>query len=343
VGLFLPRNIRDQCEAFPIIPYQSLLNHYPSRSIPYTTMITFDPNLVSHRDFHQILLSGVAPRPIAFVTSRDSEGTVNLAPFSFFNAFASKPPIVAIGPAIAAATGREKDTLLNILETGECTISTVSYPFVEQMNLASTDYPRGVDEFTKSGLSKAESQVVSVPYVAEAQIAMECTLVHNIELFREKGGNGNIMLLRVERLHVQESAMTDGRIDPRKMDLVARMGYSWYARVTPEACFESVQPRVKGIGFDALPERVRHSKILSGNDLALLAGVPAIPAVDSGADTKQAFIDAGGDIDALNTQAASLAATYAMSTEEYVAHSMAQKLLAGRNIAAAWQCVLSIG
>lgn len=199
----------NQFESLPIIPN-------PTWSIPYSTMITFDPNVVSHRDFHQILLSGVAPRPIAFVTSRDSEGTINLAPFSFFNAFASKPPIVAIGPAIAAATGREKDTLLNILETGECTISTVSYPFVEQMNLASTDYPRGVDEFTKSGLSKAESQVVSVPYVAEAQIAMECTLVHNIELFREKGGNGNIMLLRVERLHVRESAMTDGRIDPEK-------------------------------------------------------------------------------------------------------------------------------
>jgi flavin reductase (DIM6/NTAB) family NADH-FMN oxidoreductase RutF len=286
-------------------------------------MITFDPHVVSHRDFHQILLSGVAPRPIAFVTSRDSHGTLNLAPFSFFNAFASKPPIVAIGPAIAAATGREKDTLLNILETGECTISTVSYPYVEQMNLASTDYPRGVDEFEKSGLTKAASHVVSVPFVAEAQVAMECTLVRNIELFRETGGNGNIMLLRVERLHAQESAMTDGRIDPRKMDLVARMGYAWYARITPESCFESAQPRVKGIGFDGLPPGIRSSPVLTGNDLAKLAGVPAIPVVSVGSAADAPVHDDGAN--------------------EYAAHHKAKELLASGNVDAAWQCLLGAG
>ncbi|MFM7774825.1 MAG: flavin reductase family protein [Candidatus Kapaibacterium sp.] len=306
-------------------------------------MITYDPAEVSHRDFHQILLSGVAPRPIAFVTSRDSSGTLNLAPFSFFNSFASKPPIVAIGPAIAAATGREKDTLLNILETGECTISTVSYPFVEQMNLASTDYPRGVDEFEKSGLTKAPSHVVSVPYVAEAQIAMECTLVHNIELFREKGGNGNIMLLRVQRLHVQESAMTDGRIDPRKMDLVARMGYAWYARITPESCFESAQPRVKGIGFDGLPDAIRSSAVLTGNELALLAGVPMVPSPSADADVAASVRETGADLDSLREEAHLMAASRSMNPSDYLRHRMAQVLLARRNVDAAWQCLLSAG
>ncbi len=243
-------------------------------------MIHYDPTLISHRDFHQILLSGVAPRPIAFVSSMNSDGQVNLAPFSFFNAFASKPPVVAIGPAIAAATGREKDTLLNILQTGECTISTVSYSFVQQMNLASTDYEPGVDEFVKSGLTKASSDLVKAPYVAESFFSMECSLIQNIELFREQGGNGNIMLLKVLRVHVKEKAMTDGKIDPRKMDLVARMGYKWYARVQAEDCFEAGQPRLRGIGMDNLPSFIQQSRLLSGNDLAQLAMVEKVPEID---------------------------------------------------------------
>ena len=304
-------------------------------------MITFDPNVVSHRDFHQILLSGVAPRPIAFVTSKDANGNINLAPFSFFNAFASKPPIVAIGPAIAAATGREKDTLLNILETGECTISTVSYPFVEQMNLASTDYPRGVDEFTKSGLSKAESQVVSVPYVAEASVAMECTLVRNIELFREFGGNGNIMLLKVERLHAREDVLTDGKIDPRKMDLVARMGYAWYARVTPDVCFESPQPRGKGIGFDALPYELLQSTILSGNELAQLASVASIPEPDPAFSLADVWPANAGNVGALQSDAEGLAEAHKISVDEAYRLLIMRHLLAARNVASAWQCYVN--
>ena len=240
-------------------------------------MISYNPNDVPHKDFHQILLSAVSPRPIAFVTSLSKKGEVNLSPFSFFNAYASKPPVVAIGPAIAAATGREKDTLLNILETGECTISTVHYSLVHQMNLASTNYAHGVDEYIKSGLTKASSEIVKPPYVAESHIAMECRLIENIELFREDGGNGNVMLLRVLKLHIKDEVMTNGVIDPRKMDLVGRMGYKWYTRVSAESCFECAQPTSKGIGFDNLPEYILNSTVLRGSDLAKLASVTAIP------------------------------------------------------------------
>lgn len=238
-------------------------------------MITFYPDELSHRDRHQVVLGGVAPRPIAFVSSMDRAGNHNLSPFSFFNAFASKPPIVAIGPAVAAKTGREKDTWLNIIETGECTISAVTYAMVHQMNLASADYPRGTDEFVKTGFTKRASVEVAPPSVAESPYAMECRLVDHIELRRDIGGNGNIVLLEAVCFHVSEDVMTDGKIDPHKMDLVARMGYSHYCRATN--IFDAAQPSHHCMGMDALPEAVRTSDVLSGNDLAQLAYLESIP------------------------------------------------------------------
>lgn len=240
-------------------------------------MPIYNPAEVPHREFHQILLSGVAPRPIAFVSTQDADGNTNLAPYSFFNAYASKPPVVAIGPAISAATGKTKDTWRNIIETGECTINVVTYSMVEQMNLASTDYEPDVDEFVKAGFTKKTSSIVKPPLVAESPFSMECSLINNIELFREEGGNGNIMLLRVHQIHVSDSILRDGVIDPRSVDFVARMGYKWYARITPDVCFELGQPRIKGIGFDNLPDDIKTSSILTGSDLAKLAGVESIP------------------------------------------------------------------
>jgi flavin reductase (DIM6/NTAB) family NADH-FMN oxidoreductase RutF len=261
-------------------------------------MTTYNPKDIPHKDFHQILLSAVSPRPIAFVTSMNKGGQANLSPFSFFNAFASKPPVVAIGPAIAAATGREKDTLLNILETGECTISTVHFDILHQMNLASTNYDRGVDEYLKAGLTKKPSEIVKPPYVAESHIALECALIENIELFREEGGNGNIMLLRVLRLHAKDDVLTEGKIDPRKMDLVGRMGYKWYTRVSAVSCFECAQPIAKGIGFDNLPIHVLNSTVLRGSDLAKLASVTSIPEQrkDFAIDEKYSSIPSAHDI-----------------------------------------------
>lgn len=305
-------------------------------------MLSYEPSDISHKDFHQILLSGVAPRPIAFVSTIDANGNCNLSPFSFFNAYASKPPVVAIGPAIAAATGKVKDTWKNIMETKECTINAVTYSMVEQMNLASTDYEYGIDEFVKAGFHKKQSTAVKPPLVEESPFSMECSLINNIELFREEGGNGNIMLLRVLRLHVKESVLTDGKIDPRKMDFVARMGYKWYSRVTPESCFECAQPRVKGIGFDALPQYIQESTVLTGSDLAKLAGVTAIPGVDN--DWLQTQIVSTADSFEIELQTNNPAGALSVLTQNSnlnnrsnLYHRVAQSYLTAGQIQEAWQ------
>ncbi|MBS1537069.1 MAG: flavin reductase family protein [Bacteroidetes bacterium] len=244
-------------------------------------MITINPADIPHREMHSILLSGVAPRPIALVSTMDSSGNINLSPFSFFNSFGSKPPIIAIGPAFSAATGKAKDTYLNIIETGECTVNAVQFSMVEQINLASCEYERGVDEFIKSGLTKRSSELVRPPMVAESPFSMECRFIENIPLGRSVGGNGNLMLLEAVRFHIAESAMEDGKLHPQRLDLVARMGYNWYARAFGDAVFELSKPRWNGIGFDALPEDIRSSDILTGNNLARLAGVKELPAKDT--------------------------------------------------------------
>lgn len=222
----------------------------------------------------------MAPRPIALVSSMDADGHENLSPFSFFNAYSSKPPIIAIGPAIAAKTGKAKDTWLNILETGACTVNAVSYSMVESINLASCEYEKGVDEFVKSGLTKEPSVVVKPSRVRESPYQMECILMENIELRRDIGGNGNIMLLEVVCFHVSDSVLVDGLVDPRRMDLVARMGYNYYCRADASSIFEVQKPKWNGIGVDALPDSVRESHVLTGNDLAKLAGVQVLPMLD---------------------------------------------------------------
>lgn len=237
----------------------------------------FLPADLSHRDRHQLLLSGVAPRPIALVSTVNQTGTRNLSPFSFFNAFASRPPVVAIGPAISAKTGATKDTWENLMETRECTISICNYAMVQAINLASSEYARGVDEFVKSGLTPSNSFQVRAPWVKESFFAMECTLMQNIALRRDIGGNGNITLLEVVQFHVADEVLVEGRIDPRKMDYIARMGYDHYCRVTPESVFEVHKPTWVGVGVDALPESVRLSTVLTGNDLAQLAGIEHLP------------------------------------------------------------------
>ncbi len=240
-------------------------------------MRTIDPATLSYRERHQLVLSGIAPRPIALVATQNRAGQVNLAPYSFFNAFASHPPIVAIGPAHSLRTMEPKDTLVNLLETGECTISVVTARIVEQVNLASAEYEYGVNEFVKAGLTQRPSQRVRPPGVAESPYIMECILREHIPLARERGGNGNLVLLEVVLFHVAESVFVDGRIDPNRMQLVGRLGWDWYCRAFGEALFQVPRPKVCGIGIDALPEEIRTSPVLTGQDLALLASVEQLP------------------------------------------------------------------
>lgn len=305
-------------------------------------MITILPEDLPHRERHQLLLGGVAPRPIAFVSSIAPEGNVNLSPFSFFNAYSSKPPIVAIGPAIAARTGRAKDTLLNIIEQKECTISTVSYAMVHRMNIASAEYPRNVDEFIKAGFSKGASRLVKPPYVAESPYSMECKLIQNIELRRDIGGNGNLMMLEVVAFHVMDSVMVDGRIDPHKMDLVARLSHGYYTRTTE--IFEAKQPVHLCIGIDALPEHIRTSEILSGNDLARLAYVPVLPMLDGSFPTFESDFKADSIEIELNANNP-FGALFAMLQEgkqrdRGLRHRIAKAFIAKNQIDEAWQTLL---
>ena len=229
---------------------------------------------------HRTLLSGVAPRPIALVSTVDREGRHNLSPFSFFNAFGANPPVVVVSPSYRGKDGTAKHTFENIRDTGEFTISAISYAMVEQINLASAEYERGVDEFKKAGFTKLPPVVVSPAGVAESPFVMECRLMEHFDT----GGNpgsGNLMIGEVLRFHIRESAFEGERIDPDRLDLVARMGYNWYCRASGDALFELPKPEHNGIGVDSLPAHIRLSPILTGRDLARLAGIEFLPDVQA--------------------------------------------------------------
>lgn len=224
---------------------------------------------------HRMLLSGVAPRPIALVATRDSEGRDNLSPFSFFNAFGANPPVVVISPSYRGKDGTSKHTFENMRDTGEFTISAVTHAMVEQISLASSDYDRGVDEFIKAGFTKYASETVAPPGVAESPFIMECRLLRHVDTGGRPGA-GNLMIGEVLRFHIAEEVFDGEVIDPRKLDLVARMGYNWYCRANGDALFELPKPTHNGIGFDMLPGHLLNSA-LTGNELARLAGVAELP------------------------------------------------------------------
>lgn len=224
------------------------------------------------RDRHQLMLGAVAPRPIAFVSSVDPHGRVNLAPFSFFGAFGSNPSVIAVSPSQRGTDGSSKDTLRNVLETRELTVSVVNTAIAYQMNIASGEYPPEVDEFDKAGLTPLVSRTVKPPGVAQSPMVMECRLLQHLEL-GGKPSSGNLLVAQVVLFRVKEEMFDEaGRIDPAKMDQVARMGFNWYTRAVP-GLFRLPQPKGKPIGFDALPEWLRQSATLTGQDLAKLASV----------------------------------------------------------------------
>lgn len=225
---------------------------------------------------HQLLLGSVAPRPIAFVGSIDSEGRPNLAPFSFFNAMGSSPPTVVFSPANSGRDGSKKDTLLNILETKEYTISVVSEAIAQQCNVASGAFPRGVNEFVKAGLTPHPMQVVPAPGVAEAPVIMECRLIQHLPVGDEPG-SANLVIGEVLRFHLRDEIVdSENRIDPKQMKQVSRLGYDWWGLAEPGLL---KMPKVAGvvIGIDSLPDWVKSSTVLTGNDLGRLASVKEPP------------------------------------------------------------------
>ena len=227
-----------------------------------------------------LLCGGVAPRPIALASTVSKEGIRNLSPFSFFNAFGSNPPTVAFAPNRRGRDGTVKHTYLNAVATGEFVIAAVSHAMLHQMNVASAEWPDGVDEFPKSGLTPLPARLVAPALVAESPFQMECRLKQVVEL-GSGPGSGLMLIGEVLAFHVREDCFVDGLLHPDALDLVGRNGGAFYTRASGAAVFQVSKPAGKPLGYDALPEALKHSAILTGNDLGQLANSPALPDLPS--------------------------------------------------------------
>lgn len=227
----------------------------------------------------------VAPRPICFASTINREGYVNLSPFSFFNIFSTTPPVVIFSPSRRVRNNTIKHTLQNVMEVPEVVINMVTYDMVQQTSLASCDYPREVDEFVKAGFTKEPATMVRPPMVKESKAKLECRVLE-IKSLGEEGGAGQLVICEVVCLHIDDSILTeDNKIDAAKLELVARLGGDWYSRVTKESLFTVPKPNVKlGIGMDVLPDHIRNSSILTGNQLGQLANVHEMPVVEPSFD-----------------------------------------------------------
>jgi flavin reductase (DIM6/NTAB) family NADH-FMN oxidoreductase RutF len=237
-----------------------------------------DPKSVSVPKLHGYLLGAIGPRPIAFASTIDKEGNPNLSPFSFFNVFSANPPIAIFSPARRGRDNTTKHTYENVKEVPEVVINVVNYEITEQMSLSSTEYPKGTNEFIKSGLTPVESELVRPFRVKESPVQFECKVREVVELGQE-GGAGNLVVCEVVMIHIDDAVLDEeGKIDQTKIDLVGRMGGNYYVRAHGEALFEVAKPLQRlGIGIDAIPEDIRQSAILSGNDLGKLGNVESLP------------------------------------------------------------------
>jgi flavin reductase (DIM6/NTAB) family NADH-FMN oxidoreductase RutF len=240
-------------------------------------VIAIDPQNCPLQEVHQLLIGCVGPRPIALVSTLSKEGLGNLAPFSFFNAFGANPPIVAFSPARRGRDGTLKDTYHNLMATKECVIHAVSYALVEQVNLASTEYEPGVNEFVKSGLTPISSLKVKPKRVKESPFHMECKLNQMIPLGEDKG-SGNLAICEVLQFHIAKDLMEEGSVRTEAMDLVGRMGGDYYARAHGNALFQVDKALAeKGMGIDALPDFMRNSHVYSANNLGRFGNTKTIP------------------------------------------------------------------
>ena len=240
-------------------------------------MLSISPKNISTAQLHGYLLGAIGPRPIAFASTVDIDGRPNLAPFSFFNVFSANPPVLIFSPARRVRGNTTKHTLENVLATNEVVINVVHYGLVQQMSLSSTEYEEGENEFLKAGLRMLPSNNVKPYRVAEAPVQFECK-VTKVEALGKEGGAGNLIFSEVVKIHIAKDILDqDGVIDPVKIDLVARMGGNWYSRAN-KGLFEVNKPlRNLGIGVDVIPENIRVSSILTGNDLGVLGNVEKLP------------------------------------------------------------------
>jgi len=241
-------------------------------------MLSINPKEIPVPKLHGYLLGAVGPRPIAFASTIDKNGNPNLAPFSFFNVFSANPPIAIFSPARSGRTNTTKHTYDNIKEVPEVVINIVTHSMVHQMSLASAEYAKGVNEFIKAGFTAVASDLIKPFRVKESPVQMECKVIEVKELGNQ-GGAGNLIICEVIRMHINEVYLDEkGNIDQKKIDLVARMGGNWYCRAHGDALFELEKPLTTiGIGVDQIPEQIRNSDILTGNNLGQLGNVEKLP------------------------------------------------------------------
>jgi flavin reductase (DIM6/NTAB) family NADH-FMN oxidoreductase RutF len=292
-------------------------------------MLSLKPADLSIPVLHQYLLGAVGPRPICFASTVDKEGNPNLAPFSFFNVFSANPPIAIFSPNRSGKTGKTKDTHENVKEVPECVINIVNYNMVQQTSLASSPYPKGVNEFVKAGFTPVSSVMVKPPRVKESPVQLECKVFEVKEIKA-----CNLVFCEVLMIHVSEEVLdANNMIDQRKIDLVARMGGNWYCRAHGDNLFEIEKPITTiGIGVDQIPEHIRRSDILSANNLGQLGNVEHLPndeeilAYKSSGAITEMFENYSKDKSKL---------------EEHL-HHMAKRLLDEKKVDEAWKVLLSV-
>ena len=284
-------------------------------------MLTLDPKEISTAKLHSYLLSAVAPRPIAFASTIDKNGNPNLSPFSFFNVFSANPPVMIFSPARRVRDNTSKHTLDNINEVKEVVINVVNHDMVQQMSLSSTEYPKGVNEFEKAGFTMIPSETIKPFRVAESPVQFECMVKELIELGKE-GGAGNLIICEVLRMHISNDVLDENNvIVQEKLDLVARAGGSYYSRAKT-GFFEIPKPlNSLGIGVDQIPEIIRNSSVLTGNNLGLLGNVEVLP--------NQLDVD-----------------NFGMDNPKYIGlktqekHKFAQQFLENNDVESAWKVLL---
>ena len=284
-------------------------------------MLTIDPKEVSVAKLHSYLLTAVAPRPIAFASTIDEEGRPNLSPFSFFNVFSANPPILIFSPARRVRNNTTKHTLENAMATKEVVVNIVNYDMVHQMSLARTEYPDGVNEFEKAGFTMEPSEIVKPFRVKESPVQFECK-VNEIVHLGEEGGAGNLIICEVLKMHIRSEFLNeDQTLNQEKLDLVARAGGSYYSRAR-DGFFEIPKPlSTLGIGVDALPDEVRDSSVLTGNNLGMLGNVESLPSAE--------------DVDKFSRQHPDF-----MGLDSIKKHTFAKAFLEEKDIQSAWKVLL---
>ncbi len=294
-------------------------------------MFTIDPKEIKTGLLHSYMLGAIAPRPIAFASTMDKDGNPNLSPFSFFNAFGSHPPIVVFSPARRVRDNTTKHTFENVKEVKEVVINVVDYAMVQQASLSSCEYPKGVNEFVKAGFTPLESVMVKPFRVKESPVQMECKVLNVIETGTE-GGAANLIICEILLMHISEDVLTEEKkIDPNKIDLVARMGGDLYCRASGSALFSVAKPNTKlGIGIDNIPEKIRHSKILTGNNLGQLGNIETLPSSEELEEHRH------------TSQIKEMKDRFGKNAEELElhVHQLAKTLLDKKEVAEAWKALL---